>query len=321
MGSVVILAGQVGGAKLADGLYRLRRDALTVIVNTGDDYEHLGLAFSPDVDTMLYTLAGIASPGAGWEPESETHAVHAMVRKLGGPDRPVHGDRSLAAPLLRAEGLANDRRLTHITLDFCRHLGISARVLPMTDDRVRTHVLTDDGAITFHDYFTQLSCEPAVRGFQYAGADFARIPDEVLDALHAADLEAVVIGPGNPYHAIRPMLEIDGMKRLLRRRGVPVVAVTPIVGGRALRGSAGKMMRELGRELSARSVAGEYLRIIDGFVLDSEDAALAESVRSLGMAVVALPTIMRSVDDRMVLAQEVLDFATSIRERREAEVE
>jgi LPPG:FO 2-phospho-L-lactate transferase len=321
MGSVVILAGQVGGAKLADGLYRLRRDALTVIVNTGDDYEHLGLAFSPDIDTMLYTLAGIASPGAGWEPEGETHAVHAMVRKLGGPDRPVHGDRSLAAPLLRAEGLANERRLTDITLDFCRHLGISARVLPMTDDRVRTHVLTDDGAITFHDYFTQLSCEPAVRGFQYAGADFARIPDEVLDALHAANLEAVLIGPGNPYHAIRPMLEIDGMKQLLRRRGVPVVAVTPIVGGRALRGSAGKMMRELGRELSARSVAGEYLRIIDGFVLDSEDAALAQSVRSLGMEVVALPTIMRSVDDRVVLAQEVLDFATTIRQRREAEVQ
>jgi LPPG:FO 2-phospho-L-lactate transferase len=172
-----------------------------------------------------------------------------------------------------------------------------------------------------HARYMNHHCEPAVRGFQYAGADFARIPDEVLDALHAANLEAVVIGPGNPYHAIRPMLEIDGMKRLLRRRGVPVVAVTPIVGGRALRGSAGKMMRELGRELSARSVAGEYLRIIDGFVLDSEDAALAESVRSLGMAVVALPTIMRSVDDRVVLAQEVLDFATSIRERREAEVE
>jgi LPPG:FO 2-phospho-L-lactate transferase len=302
MGSVVVLAGQVGGAKLADGLYRLRRDALTVIVNTGDDYEHLGLAFSPDIDTMLYTLAGIASPSAGWEPENETHAVHAMVRRLGGPDRPVHGDRSLAAPLLRAEGLANERRLTDITLDFCRHLGIGARVLPMSDDRVRTHVLTDDGAVTFHDYFSQLGCEPPVRGFQYAGADLARISDEVLDALHAADLEAIVIGPANPYHAIRPILEIDGMKRLLR-------------------GSAGKMMRELGRELSAHSVAGEYLRIIDGFVLDSEDAALTASVRSLGIDVVALPTVMRSVDDRVVLAQEVLDFAASIRERRQAEVE
>src|SRR6266852_9818273 len=130
MGSVVVLAGQVGGAKLADGMYRLRRDALTVIVNTGDDYEHLGLAFSPDIDTMLYTLAGIASPSAGWEPEGESHAVHGMLRSLGGPEGPQLGDRSLAAPLLRSEGLANDRRLTQITLDFCRGLGVAARILP-----------------------------------------------------------------------------------------------------------------------------------------------------------------------------------------------
>jgi len=321
MGSVVALAAQFGGAKLADGLYRLRGKALSVVVNTADDYEHLGLAFSPDIDTMLYTLAGIASSNAGWEPEGETHAVHAMVKRLGGPDRPVLGDRSIAAPLLRAEGLAAGRRLSDITLDFCRHLGITARVLPMSDDPVRTHVLTDEGAVTFQDYFAQLACEPAVRGFQYAGADVARVPDEVLDVLHADDLEAVVITPANPYHAIRPILEVGGMRELLRRRGVPVVAVTPIVGGRAFKGSAAKMMRELGRELSARSVAGEYLRIIDGFVLDSEDAALLESVRSLGMDVVALPTIMRSADDRVVLAQEVLDFAASIRVRRAAEVQ
>jgi LPPG:FO 2-phospho-L-lactate transferase len=321
MGSVVALAGQVGGAKLADGLYRLRGEALTVVVNTGDDYEHLGLAFSPDMDTMLYTLAGLASAGAGWEPEGETRAVHAMLKALGGPDRPIHGDRSLAAPLLRAEGLASDRRPTQITLDFCRHLGITARVLPMSDDRVRTYVLTEDGALTFNDYFTQLGCEPTVRGFQYAGADAARIPDELIEALHADDLEAVIICPANPYHVIRPILEIEGMKELLRRRGAPVVAVTPIIGGRALKGSAAKMMRELGREVSARSVAGEYLRVIDGFVLDSEDLALVDSVRSLGMEVVALPTIMRSADDRVALAQEVLDFVAAIRARRKAEVE
>src|SRR5687767_7927967 len=321
MGSVVALAGQVGGAKLADGLYRLRKDALTVVVNTGDDYEHLGLAFSPDLDTMLYVLAGVASAAAAWEPEGETRSVHAMLRVLGGPDRPVLGDRSLAAPLLRAQGLAAERRLSEITQDFCRHLGISARVLPMSDDRVRTHVLTDDGAVTFPDYFTQLACEPPVRGFQYAGAAEARIPDEVIDALHAADLEAVIICPANPYHVIRPILEIAGMKELLRKRGAPVIAVTPIVGGRALAGSAAKMMRELGREPSPRAVATEYLRLIDGFVLDSEDAALLESVGSLGMQVVALPTIMRSLDDRVALANEVLDFAAALRQRKQAEVE
>ena len=319
MGSVVALGGQVGGAKLADGLYRLRGQALTVVVNTGDDYEHLGLAFSPDIDTMVYTLAGIASANAAWEPEGETHALHNMMKTLGGPDRPIHGDRSLAAPLLRAEGLANGRTLSEITQQFCRHLGITARVTPMSDDQVRTYVLTEEGAVTFQDYFMQLGCEPKVRGFQYTGADSARIPDGVIEALHADDLEAVILCPANPYHVIRPILEIEGMKELLLKRGAPVIAVTPIIGNRALKGSAAKMMRELGRELSARSVAGEYIRLIDGFVLDSEDLALVESVRSLGIDVVALPTIMRSIDDRVALAQEVLDFAVTVRARMDAE--
>jgi LPPG:FO 2-phospho-L-lactate transferase len=244
-----------------------------------------------------------------------------MLRALGGPDRPIHGDRTLAAPLLRAHGLASERRLTEITLAFCRHLGVKARVLPMSDDRVRTYVETDEGNVTFQEYFHELGCDPAVRGFQYAGAEDARIPDEVLDALHAPDLEAIVICPANPYHAIQPILRVAGMKELLKKSRAPVVAVTPIVGGRALKGSAAKIMRELGREPSARAVATEYLRLIDGFVLDSEDTALLDGVRSLGMAAVALPTIMRSLDDRVALANEVLDFAASIRLRREAEAE
>ncbi len=313
MGSVVTLAAQVGGAKLAEGLYRLRPKDLTVIVNTGDDFEHLGLAFSPDLDTMLYALGGIASADAGWEPEDETRAVHGMLATLGGPDRPLLGDKALAAALLRTHGLADERRLTAITLDFCRRLGIGARVLPMSDDRVRTYVHTDQGSITFHEYATTMSSAPEVRGFQYAGAAEARLSDEVLDALHASDLEAVVIGPSNPYHAIRPILEVNGMKDLIRKRGVPVVAVSPIVGGKALRGSAGKMMRELGKEPSARAVATEYLRFIDGFVIDEEDAAYAESVRSLGMQVAVARTVMRTADDRLALARSVLDFAGKLR--------
>jgi len=321
MGSVVALAAQVGGAKLAEGLQRLRGKNLSVVVNTGDDFEHLGLAFSPDIDTMLYTLAGMASQKAGWQPEGESYIVQSMLRKLGGPDRPALGDRSLGAPLLRTEALGEGHRLTEITLDFCRRLGIAARVLPMCDERVRTHVLTDEGAVTFHDYFNQLGCEPPVRGFQYAGADAARIPDEVIDALHARDLEAVIIGPANPYHAIRPILEIDGMRDLLRKRGAPVVAVTPIIGGKALMGSAAKMMRELGREPSARAVAGEYRRLIDGFVLDREDVGLAEGIRSLGMQVLVAPTIMRSSEDRVALGEAILGFAARIREARAAAVE
>jgi LPPG:FO 2-phospho-L-lactate transferase len=315
MGSVVALTAQVGGAKLADGLYRLRGRQLTAIVNTGDDFEHLGLAFSPDLDTLLYTLAGISSASAGWEPEGESRTVQAMLKKLGGPDRPVLGDKSLATALLRSEGLAGGRRLTEITLDFCRNLGIQARILPMSDDRVRTHVLTDQGAITFQEYFTTMACEPAVRGFQYAGAAEARLSDELLDALHAADLEAIVISPSNPYHAIRPILEVSGMKDLLLTRGVPIVAVTPIVAGKALRGSAGKMMRELGKQPSARAVATEYLRFIDGFVIDQEDIAYAESVRSLGIQVVSANTVMHHPLDRVALARSVLDFAQAIREK------
>jgi len=321
MGTVVVLAAQVGGAKLADGLYRLRGMDLAVVVNTGDDYRHLGLAFSPDLDTTLFTLAGIASATAGWEPEGETRALQGMLKQLGGPDRPLLGDKSLAAPLLRAEGLANERRLTEITLDFCRRLGIEALVLPMSDDPVRTNVLTDDGAMTFQQYYNELGCDPAVRGLQYAGAAEARISDEVLDALHSEDLEAVVIGPANPYHGIRPILELNGMRELLRRRGAPVVAVTPVVGGKALQGSAGKMMRELGREPTALGAATEYRSLADGFVIDREDLALAEGVRSLGMQVLAAQTVMRTIDDRVALARSVLEFARSIREARALEVE
>ena len=321
MGRVVVLAAQVGGAKLAEGLYRLRGKDLTVVVNTGDDFEHLNLSFCPDLDTVLYTLAGIAAQQAGWEPEGETHAVQAMVTALGGPDRPALGDRSLAAPLLRSEGLARGRTLTQITLDFCRRLGIAAQVLPMCDEAVRTYVLTSDGAVTFPDYFTDLACEPPVRGFQYAGADEARLSEELLEALHAPDLEAVIIGPANPYHAIRPMLEIPGMRELLRQRAAPIVAVSPIIGGKALKGSAGKMMRELGREPTARGIAAEYLRLIDGFVIDREDASLADSIASLRMRVLTAPTLMRSSEDRVALAQVVLDFAAAIREARTEEVQ
>ena len=320
MGSVVALAGQVGGAKLADGLYRLRGKDLTVIVNTGDDYEHLGLPFSPDLDTVLYTLAGIANPAAGWEPEGETHALQEMLKSLGGPDRPIMGDKSIAAALLRSEWLKNDRRLSQVSLEFCRRLGVQARVLPMSDDPVRTNVVTEDGTFTFHEYFNDMGCGPAVRGFRYDGADEARISDEVLDALHAADLEAVVICPANPYHVIKPILEINGMKELLLRRGAPVVAVTPIVGGKALKGSAGKMMRELGREPSALAAAGEYLRLIDGFVIDREDKELSEGVRSLGVDVMVTQTVMKTEELRVSLARSVLEFARKIRETREAEI-
>jgi LPPG:FO 2-phospho-L-lactate transferase len=321
MGTVVALAGGVGGAKLAEGLYRLRGKDLAVVVNTADDYEHLGLQFCPDLDTVLYVVAGISNPAARWEPDGETYILQEMLRTLGGPERPAIGDRALAAPILRTEWMRNDRRLTQVTLEFCRRVGLQARILPMSDDQVRTHVLSEDGALTFHEYYNELGCEPVARGFEYAGADDARLSDEVLDALHAHDLEAVVLCPANPYHVIKPILAVNGMRELLRKRGAPVVAVTPIVGGKALKGSAGKMMRELGKEPSPLAAAAEYLRLIDGFLIDQVDAAQAESVRSLGIEVHAAPTIMRNGEDRVALARVVLDFARALREKKAVEAE
>src|SRR3990172_3954125 len=316
MGTVVALTGQVGGAKLVDGLYRLRGKDLAAIVNTGDDYEHLTLRFSPDIDTLLYVLSGMASPAAPWEPAGESHALYATLKQFGGPEELTLGDKSLAAPLLRTAWLAEDRRLTAITLDFCRHLGITARVLPMTDDAVRTYVLTEDGEVPFQEYFTTLACEPVVKGFHYAGAADAMLTPEVSDALDSADLEAVVLCPANPYHTIRPILEVPGMRDLLRKRNAPVIAVTPIVGGRALKGSAGKIMSELRHEASARRVALEYLRLIDGFGIYFHDAASAEDVRASGIEVLVTNTVMRTVEDRTSLARAVLAFAQAIRERR-----
>jgi LPPG:FO 2-phospho-L-lactate transferase len=316
MGTVVALTGQVGGAKLVDGLYRLRGKDLVAIVNTGDDYDHLTLRFSPDIDTVLYVLAGIASPSAAWEPAGESHALFATLKQFGGPDRQSLGDRGLAAPLLRTAWLAEDRRLTAITLDFCKQLGITARVLPMSDDQVRTHVLTEEGEMSFQEYFTTLACEPVVKGFHYAGAEDAMLTPEVTDALDSEDLEAVIICPANPYHTIRPILEVPGMRELMRKRRAPVIAVTPIVGGKALKGSAGKMMAELRHEASARRVALEYLKLIDGFVIDAEDEASAGDVRASGIEVLIANTVMRTLEDRSTLARSVLAFAQTVRERR-----
>ena len=319
MGTVVALAGQVGGAKLADGFRRLRGKDLAVIVNTGDDHEVFGLAFSPDIDTMLYTLSGIASPTAGWEPAGETYALHDMLHRLGSEHRVRVGDRSLALPLLRSEAMRAERALSQITLGFCNTLGIEARVLPMSNDPVRTVVVTEDGHVSYHEYLTELGCEPVVKGFLYAGADAARIPDEVLEALYAPDLEAIVLCPANPYHTIQPILAVQGMRELLRERGAPVIAVSPIVGNKALKGAAAKMMQELGHEASARRAALEYYRLIDGFVIDSVDEAAAADIRACAIEVAVAPTIMRSDEDRVALAQVVLDFAQVLRERKDAE--
>ena len=317
MGTVVALGGQVGGAKLAEGLQRLRGASLAYVVNTGDDFDYLGLHVAPDIDTALYALAGIADPAKGWEPAGETYAAHATLMRLRGPQQVPIGDRALALQLLRAEALRGERSPTAVTLELGERLGLEARVLPMCDDPVRTVVHTESGAMSFQDYFVDLMCEPAVREFQYGGADEARLSDEVLEALHASDLEAIVLCPCNPYHTMAPILAVPGMRETLRRAGAPVIAVSPIVGGRALHGSAAKMMRELGREVSARAIAMEYRGLIDGIVIDAADESLAEGIRASGIQVLTEPTYMRTAEDRLRLARAVLEFARAVRLRRE----
>jgi LPPG:FO 2-phospho-L-lactate transferase len=266
---------------------------------------------------MLYALGGIADAGKGWEPAGETFGCHGMLTRLGGPVDVPLGDRALALQLLRAEALRAERPPTAITLELCQRLGIEARVLPMSNDPVRTIVNTESGAMSFQDYFMELKCEPAVRSFQYGGADDARLSDEVLDALHAHDLEAVVLCPCNPYHSMHPILAVNGMREALRKRGAPVVAISPIIGGRALQGSAAKMMQELGREVSARAVAMEYYKLIDGIVIDSADEGLAEGIQASGFEVLVAPTFMRNAEDRLKLARAVLEFARAVRLRKE----
>jgi LPPG:FO 2-phospho-L-lactate transferase len=217
-------------------------------------------------------------------------------------------------PILRSEGLAAGRTLSQITHDFCQHLGIHATVVPMSDDPVRTRLLTSAGAISFQDYFSQLACEPVISGFQYANAAEARIPEAAVDALRAPDLEAVVIFPCNPYHVVRPILETGGMRELLRKQGAPVIAVSPIIGGGALQGSAAKIMQELGLTPLPRTVAMEYRGLIDGFVIDEVDAEQAEGLRASGIEVLVAPTIMRSLNDRIDLAVQVIKFAKHLAE-------
>jgi LPPG:FO 2-phospho-L-lactate transferase len=310
---IVALAGGVGGAKLAQGLARLLGAGVAVIVNTADDFEHLGLHISPDLDTVMYTLGGIANPQTGWGVAGETWTFLDQVARLGGPSWFRLGDRDLATHVLRAAALRAGDRLTDITADLCRRLGIAARVLPMSDDAVRTIVHSADGDLAFQEYFVGRHCDVPVTGFAFAGIERARPTVEVEAALRAAELDAIILCPSNPFVSIDPILSLPGMRQLLGGPGVPVIAVSPIIGGAAVKGPAAKMMRELGFEPSAASVAAHYRGLVTGFVMDTADAALAPAVEVQGMTVIVTGTVMRTNADRLRLAEECVAFARRLR--------
>jgi LPPG:FO 2-phospho-L-lactate transferase len=309
-GHVVALCGGVGGAKLAHGLsLALPPDELSVIVNTGDDFRHLGLHIAPDMDSVVYALAGLSDPDRGWGRRDETWTFMAALKGLGGESWFQLGDGDLAMHVERSRLLANGATLTDVTAQMCRALGIAVRVLPMSDDPVRTRVLTAEGWLDFQEYFVHRRCQPAVQEFMFAGAELARAQPDALAALRRDDLRAIIICPSNPFVSVEPILAVPGIHAALKTSAAPVVAVTPIIGGKAIKGPAAKMMAELGLDVSGAAVARRYVDIIDGFIIDREDL-IPDPLP--GVTFTRAATLMNSTDDRKRLAHATLQAADTL---------
>ena len=311
---VLALTGGIGGAKLALGFAKVMDpDKVSFVVNTGDDFEHLGFHISPDVDTLVYTLAGEANADTGWGRQDESWHFMQAARQLGIETWFRLGDRDLALHVYRRQRLAEGATLTEVTREACQRLGVAQAVLPMSNDPVRTRVLTADGALAFQHYFVRDRCRPAVTGFEFDGIENAAINPEIPALLGASasgnGLGAIVICPSNPFVSVDPILNLPGMRDMLRSAGVPIIAVSPIVGGQAIKGPTAKMMRELDIPASAAAVARHYRDLITGFVLDQCDADRESEVADLGLATMVTRTVMASLDDRVALARDVLAFA------------
>jgi LPPG:FO 2-phospho-L-lactate transferase len=307
---VVALAGGVGGAKLADGLAQiLPAENLTVAVNVADDFEMYGLTICPDLDTVMYTLAGIAARGTGWGIEADTFQCMESLDRFGAPAWFRLGDRDLATHLARTRWLWDGATLTEATRRLCASLGVGPKILPCTDDLLRTIVETAEGDLEFQDYFVRRRCEPVVRGFQLRGLPAALPSREFLAALDAAD--AVVLCPSNPLVSLGPILALDGVRE--KAGAKPSAAVTPLIGGQAVKGPLAKMLRELGRESSAVEAARDLRGAARGFLLDRKDFPLAAEIGALGFRVAAADTFMADAEDRKNLALEVLRFIQSER--------
>jgi LPPG:FO 2-phospho-L-lactate transferase len=312
-GHVVAICGGVGGAKLAHGLaLALPSEELTVIVNTGDDFQHLGLHISPDLDSVMYALAGLSDPIRGWGRRDESWAFMEALGNLNGETWFQLGDKDLATHVERTWRLSQGAGLSEVTAYLCRTLGIAVQVLPMSDDPARTRVLTAEGWLEFQDYFVRRRCEPAVLDFRFAGAESARAQPQALAALQRPDLRAIVICPSNPFVSVEPILAVPGMRKAMREAAAPVVAVTPIIGGKAIKGPAAKMLAELGLDVSGAAVARRYVGLADGFVIDQADPT-PEAIE--GMAFFTAATLMNTVDDRLQLARAVLQAADALTAR------
>lgn len=304
------LSGGVGGAKLALGLSKqLGADELTIVCNTGDDFVHYGLPICPDLDTVMYTLAERNNQAQGWGLADESWRVMDALAQLDGETWFRLGDLDIATHLQRGELLRRGMSLSAVTALLCSRLGVNYRVLPMSDDPVATRVQTAQGELSFQHYFVREQCQPAVSGFAFHGIDTAQPQREFFDLLRGNTLDAVIICPSNPFVSVDPILQLPGVRAALAECSAPVVAVSPIVGGQAIKGPAAKMLRELNLHSSAFAVAEHYRDILDGFIIDTADTDQMDAIAALDIAVHCTSSIMTTLDDRVRLAAEVLQFA------------
>ena len=310
---IVALAGGVGGARLAVGLAALLPPGrLTIVVNTGDDFEHFGLTVCPDLDTVMYTLAGLENPATGWGRADETWSFMATLGELGGETWFKLGDRDLAVHVQRSDALRRGCSLSDVTGDLAGRFNVRHAIVPMSDHAVRTFVRTDQGELPFQDYFVRRKCEPRVTGFRFAGSETARVPPRLRALLDSGAVTAVVVCPSNPYVSVAPLLSVREIRDWLERRRFPVVAVSPIVGGEAVKGPAAKMMRELGVQPSAAAVAKHYGALVDAWVIDTRDAGCAPDIQALGMKTAVTDTLMTSRARSTELASDVLALAARL---------
>lgn len=304
--NIVALAGGVGGAKLADGLQRILQENLTVIVNTGDDFQLHGLYIAPDLDTVMYTLGGVANRETGWGIVGDTFNNLDMITRYGGEDWFRLGDRDLATHLLRTQLLRSGFTLTQATHNLAQALGVRAKILPMCNEPVATIVNTNAGELAFQEYFVHRRWQPILKSYRFHNIDKSRVTPEITYAIQSAD--AIVFCPSNPFVSIEPILSVKGMRELLARTRVPKISVSPIVGGDAIKGPAAKMFQELGMEASSFQVARLVRGTVDRFVLDRVDEAQARGIKDLGMRVWVTDTIMRNEVDRERLAREIVEW-------------
>lgn len=309
---MLALAGGVGGSRLADGLAQIAGGMLAVIVNTADDFEHCGLHICPDLDTVMYALSGIANPETGWGVAGDSWNCLAQIRALGGPDWFRLGDRDLATHIIRSARLRDGESLTAITADLSQRLGIASSIFPMTDSSVRTRVLTEHGDIDFQDYFVRLQCNIPVKGFQFAGAASATISTQLEKQLSNVTHDMVIVCPSNPFVSIDPILSIPTLRDRLANGRRAVVAVSPIIGGKGVKGPISKMMSELDLPVSSISVAKHYRDFIQGLVIDHADAGEAAQIEALGIRVKVTNTLMTDRSARRALAECCVGFGRDI---------